>query len=64
MKLDKLNVKKMKRNSGERNGWRINKDREKNAKVLEKATKVKIFNTFGKNCILALKLPKVFQFNP
>ena len=49
MKLDKLNVKKMKRNSGERNGWRKDKGGEKNVKVLEKARKVKIFNIFGEN---------------
>ena len=49
MKLDELNVKKMKRNSGERNSWRKDKDGEKNAKVLEKVRKVKIFNAFGEN---------------
>ena len=34
------------------NDWRRNEDGEKNAKVLEKARKAKIFNTFGENCIL------------
>ena len=47
MKLDELNVKRMKRIYGEMNGWRRDKDGEKHAKVLEKARKVKIFNTFG-----------------
>ena len=64
MKLDELKVKRMKRISEEMNGCRRDKDGEKHAKVLEKARKVKIFNTFGENCILILQLFKIFQFNP
>ena len=54
MKLDESNVQRMKRILGEMNGWRRDKDGEKHAKVLEKARKVKIFNTFGENCTLIL----------
>ena len=39
MKLDELNVKKMKRNSGERNSWRKDKGGEKKCKGSRKSKK-------------------------
>ena len=65
MKLVELNVKKMKRKSGEMIGWIRDKMKKRTCKGSRKCKNMSIYlTTFGKNYILVLKLLKVFQLNP